>query len=89
MDQHTHCGYQLSLAEAVAVVVSPKDATQKYAVFRLTDEPGASGLSLVQRCTQRAFHPHDAAYKVFDDCGHTVFVDRPLRVTDLRGAPRS
>jgi hypothetical protein len=50
LDQHTHCGYQTMLPEAVAVVLAPRDASCPCGVFRLTDRAGASGLRLVQQC---------------------------------------
>ncbi|RYG44189.1 hypothetical protein EON67_12055 [archaeon] len=55
MDQHTHSGYQAMLAEAVAVVVAPRDADTPSAVFRLTDETdGGTGLQLILDCSVRA-----------------------------------
>jgi STAM-binding protein len=54
LDLHTHCSYQLSLPEAIAIVCAP---TQKPAVgiFRLTDPPG---VETIASCTLRGFHPH-------------------------------
>ncbi|KAL2865832.1 putative endosome-associated ubiquitin isopeptidase (AmsH) [Aspergillus lucknowensis] len=54
-DLHTHCGYQLMLAESIAIVCAPSH-TPDWGVFRMTDPPG---LKSVQNCTQTGlFHPH-------------------------------
>lgn len=55
IDVHTQCGYQTMLDEAIAIVVAPLDVTKRVGIFRLST-PG--GLELVQKCTQRGFHPH-------------------------------
>jgi STAM-binding protein len=54
-DLHTHCGYQVMLAESIAIVCAPSK-TPDWGVFRLTDPPG---LKTVLNCTQSGlFHPH-------------------------------
>jgi STAM-binding protein len=54
-DLHTHCGYQVMLAESIAIVCAPSK-TPDWGVFRLTDPPG---LKTVLNCTQNGlFHPH-------------------------------
>ncbi|CAI7677933.1 unnamed protein product [Penicillium pancosmium] len=54
-DLHTHCGYQVMLAESIAIVCAPSK-TPDWGVFRLTDPPG---LKTVLNCTQTGlFHPH-------------------------------
>jgi len=71
LDQHTHCGYQSMLPEAIAVVLAPCDAKSNYAVFRLTDDPATgSGLELIQRCELRGFHPHDAPFVIYERSSH-------------------
>jgi hypothetical protein len=38
------------MPEAIAIVLSPTDAKKGWALFRLTDAPGSSGLELILRC---------------------------------------
>lgn len=56
IDLHTHYSYQIMLPEAVAIVMAPKDGSRKHGIFRLTT-PG--GMSVIRKCQQRGFHPHD------------------------------
>ena len=87
LDQHTHCGYQSTMAEAVAVVVAPTDARAPFAVFRLTDgdSSGGSGLELIQRCEARGFHPHDVPFVIYEASSHVAWsAEAALRIVDLR-----
>ncbi|KAK2588287.1 hypothetical protein KPH14_004308 [Odynerus spinipes] len=53
VDLHTHCSYQLMMAEAIAIVCAPKyDET---AFFILTPE---YGLEYIANCRETGFHPH-------------------------------
>lgn len=56
VDVHTHCGYQLQLDEAIAIVLAPTH-TPNHGVFRLTDPPG---MDVIKGCTKKGFHPHQA-----------------------------
>ena len=51
IDLHTSFAYQMSLPEALAVVVAPRDTTT---AFRLTPE----GMALIAGCDLRGFHAH-------------------------------
>ncbi|KAI1935189.1 hypothetical protein LOZ12_002331 [Ophidiomyces ophidiicola] len=54
-DLHTQSGYQVMLAESIAIVCAPSKMPD-WGVFRLTDPPG---LKTVLACTQKGlFHPH-------------------------------
>jgi STAM-binding protein len=88
-DLHTHSGYQMMLAESVAIVCAPsKGDTSRggdYGVFRLTDPPGKKVILNCQK--PGVFHPHDVD-NVYTDAlrpGHVVEVrDMPFDVVDLR-----
>jgi STAM-binding protein len=94
LDCHTHCGWQSSLPEAIALVLSPRAAAGKRTgVFRLTDEPRAAGqpagstitgLSTIQHCEGTGFHPHPGGVVLTEQCGHVRFEVCPLRVIDQR-----
>ncbi|GEM12334.1 STAM-binding protein [Rhodotorula toruloides] len=85
LDLHTHASYQLMLAEAIAVVCSPRH-DPNYGVFRLTDPPG---LEVVGTCRgEGAFHPHPdlPLYTDVDsDFGHCKVRHLPFECCDLRG----
>lgn len=83
-DLHTHCGYQVMLAESIAIVCAPSQ-TPDWGIFRLTDPPG---LRTVLNCTQTGlFHPHSET-NIYTDAlrpGH-VFEAKGLEfeTVDLR-----
>ncbi len=85
LDMHTHCSYQLMLAEAVAIVCSPRQ-TPSYGIFRLTDPPGKQA---IMACTQQGlFHPH-AEPNIYtgatrDEQGHVLEYDKDFEVADIR-----
>ena len=76
---------QTQLDEAVAVVMAPTDPRNRVGIFRLST-PG--GLKLVQRCTQRGFHPHpptSTGQPIYELCGHVYLNPRAKhQVVDLR-----
>ncbi|OAX85006.1 hypothetical protein ACJ72_00631 [Emergomyces africanus] len=83
-DLHTQSGYQVMLAESIAIVCAPSKDPD-WGVFRLTDPPG---LKSVLSCTQPGlFHPH-AEPNIYTDAlkpGH-VFEAKGLEfeVVDFR-----
>jgi STAM-binding protein len=88
-DLHTHSGYQMMLAESIAIVCAPSkgDASHggEYGIFRLTDPPGKK---VILACEKPGiFHPHDVD-NIYTDAlrpGHVVEVqDMPFDVADLR-----
>ncbi|GAA5901807.1 hypothetical protein JCM5296_002078 [Sporobolomyces johnsonii] len=85
LDLHTHAGYQIMLAEAIAIVCSPR-FEPSWGVFRMTDPPG---LETIVRCNERGlFHPHPdlPIYTDVDqDWGHCRFRDIGFESCDLRG----
>ncbi|CAL9108231.1 unnamed protein product [Musa acuminata var. zebrina] len=85
IDLHTHYSYQTLLPEAIAIVMTPKDGSRKYGIFRLTN-PG--GMSVIRRCPHRGFHPHrqpSDGGRIYDHCSN-VYMDPKLKfdVVDLR-----
>lgn len=85
VDVHTQCGYQTMLDEAIAIVMAPTDTTSPVGIFRLST-PG--GLSLIQQCTQRGFHPHlptKTGQPLYELCNHVYLNPRAgFEVIDLR-----
>jgi STAM-binding protein len=74
-DLHTHSGYQVQMAESIAIVCAPSHEPS-YGVFRLTDPPG---LKAILNCNQSGlFHPHNEGL---------VYTDamRPGHVQELAG----
>ena len=75
-DLHTHAGYQMMLAESVAVVCAPSkgDASHggEWGVYRLTDPPGKKSILACEK--PGIFHPHDVD-NIYTDAlrpGHVV-----------------
>lgn len=88
-DLHTHSGYQMMLAESVAVVCAPSKGDTshggEYGVYRLTDPPGKKAILNCQK--PGVFHPHEVD-NIYTDAlrpGHVVEAqDMPFDVVDLR-----
>lgn len=83
-DLHTHSGYQVQLAESIAIVCAPQH-DPSWGIFRLTDPPG---LKTVLNCRQTGiFHPH-AEPNVYTDAlkpGHVwELPGLEFEVVDLR-----
>ncbi|XP_029460004.1 STAM-binding protein [Rhinatrema bivittatum] len=78
VDLHTHCSYQLMLAESIAIVCSPK--YQETGFFKLTEH----GLEEISSCRQKGFHPHCKDPPLFSASSHVSVVDREITVMDLR-----
>ncbi|PSR81366.1 hypothetical protein BD289DRAFT_372797 [Coniella lustricola] len=54
-DLHTQSGYQVMMAESIAIVCAPRSEPD-FGIFRLTNPPG---LDYILQCTQSStFHPH-------------------------------
>lgn len=73
-DLHTHGGYQVMMAESIAIVCAPSKGD--WGAFRLTDPPGMKN---VLNCTQTGlFHPHDQS---------NIYTDalRPGHVCEAKG----
>jgi STAM-binding protein len=88
-DLHTHSGYQVMLAESVAIVCAPSKGDISHGgdwgVFRLTDPPGKKA---ILDCRQPGiFHPHDVS-NVYTEAlkpGHVIELsDMKFDVVDLR-----
>jgi STAM-binding protein len=90
-DLHTHAGYQMMLAESIAVVCAPSkgDTTHggDWGIYRLTDPPGKKTILGCQK--PGIFHPHDVD-NIYTDAlrpGHVVEAKGlDFEVVDLRGA---
>ena len=88
-DLHTHSGYQMMLAESIAIVCAPSKGDTTYGgdwgAYRLTDPPGKKA---VLNCEKPGiFHPHevDNIYTNAMKPGHVVELKgMEFEVVDLR-----
>ncbi|XP_031844749.1 STAM-binding protein isoform X2 [Nomia melanderi] len=80
VDLHTHCAYQLMMAEAIAIVCAPKyDET---GFFILTPE---YGLDFIANCRETGFHPHPSEPPLYTKAKHCKLdVSAMIEVVDLR-----
>ncbi|XP_011307550.1 STAM-binding protein-like A [Fopius arisanus] len=80
VDLHTHCAYQLMMAEAIAVVCAPK--YEETGFFMLTPD---HGLNFIARCRATGFHPHPNEKSLYTHADHCK-LDATANVTvvDLR-----
>ncbi|XP_060825636.1 STAM-binding protein [Bombus pascuorum] len=80
VDLHTHCAYQLMMAEAIAIVCAPKyDET---GFFILTPE---YGLEFIANCRETGFHPHPTDPPLYTKAKHCKLdVTAVIEVVDLR-----
>ncbi len=88
-DLHTHSGYQMMLAESIAIVCAPSKGDTTYGgdwgAYRLTDPPGKK---VILNCEKPGiFHPHDVE-NIYTDAmkpGHVVELKgMEFEVVDLR-----
>eukprot|EP00118_Oscarella_pearsei_P006899 m.32297 g.32297 ORF g.32297 m.32297 type:complete len:474 (+) comp31620_c0_seq1:34-1455(+) len=80
VDLHTHCGYQLMMDEAIAIVCAPKH--KQTGIFNLTRP---YGINFISSCKKGGFHPHPREPKLFQDCGHvTIESFSPVIIRDFR-----
>lgn len=80
VDLHTHCAYQLMIAEAIAIVCAPKYF--ETGVFILTPE---YGLDYIANCRESGFHPHPTEPPLYTEAKHyKLDVTAALEVVDLR-----
>jgi STAM-binding protein len=75
-DLHTHAGYQMMLAESIAIVCAPSKGDTMHGgdwgIYRLTDPPGKKTILGCQK--PGIFHPHDVD-NIYTDAlkpGHVV-----------------
>lgn len=88
-DLHTHSGYQMMLAESVAIVCAPSKGDTTYGgdwgVYRLTDPPGKKAILNCEK--PGIFHPHDVD-NIYTDAmkpGHVIELkEMEFEVVDLR-----
>ncbi|RMZ82671.1 hypothetical protein DV738_g1442, partial [Chaetothyriales sp. CBS 135597] len=88
-DLHTHAGYQVMLAESVAIVCAPSKGDTlhggDWGVFRLTDPPGKK--TILDCRNTGVFHPHtvDDIYTSALRPGHVIeLTELKFEVVDLR-----
>ncbi|KAJ4341042.1 hypothetical protein N0V87_002081 [Didymella glomerata] len=83
-DLHTHVGYQVMMAESIAIVCAPSKQPS-WGCFRLTDPPGKQA---ILACSKPGiFHPHDVdnIYTEAVKPGHVVELQNaPLELVDMR-----
>lgn len=88
-DLHTHSGYQMMLAESIAIVCAPSKGDTShggdFGVYRLTDPPGK--MAILQCEKPGIFHPHDVD-NIYTDAmrpGHVMEIEgMDFEVVDLR-----
>jgi STAM-binding protein len=85
VDLHTHYSYQVMLPEAIAIVMAPTDLSSPHGIFHLSDP---SGVSVIRKCDQRGFHPHEESEDgnpIYEHCSH-VYMNPNMKfeVADLR-----
>ncbi|EQC35616.1 hypothetical protein SDRG_06900 [Saprolegnia diclina VS20] len=82
VDIHTQCGFQSMLAEAIAIVVAPRDAQKSIGVFRLTSP---HGMELIQNCSLSGFHEHPSHLEIYSDAMQIVWSrSATAQVVDMR-----
>lgn len=88
-DLHTHSGYQMMLAESIAIVCAPSKGDTSHGgdwgVYRLTDPPGK--MAILQCDKPGIFHPHDVD-NIYTDAmrpGHVMEISgMDFEIVDLR-----
>lgn len=88
-DLHTHSGYQMMLAESIAIVCAPSKGDTSHGgdwgVYRLTDPPGK--MTILQCERPGIFHPHDVD-NIYTDAmrpGHVMEISgMDFDISDLR-----
>ena len=88
-DLHTHSGYQMMLAESIAIVCAPSKGDTSHGgdwgVYRLTDPPGKMAILQCER--PGIFHPHDVD-NIYTDAmrpGHVIEISKmDFEIVDLR-----
>ena len=88
-DLHTHSGYQMMLAESIAIVCAPSKGDTghggDWGVYRLTDPPGK--MAILQCEKPGIFHPHDVDNLYTDAMrpGHVMEISgMDFDIVDLR-----
>ena len=81
IDLHTHYGYQLMLAEAIAIVLAPT-AKPDHGVFHCT--PG--GMKALSKCNRGGFHQHQETFPLYQAANHIIWQGPEVAVKfiDLR-----
>lgn len=80
VDLHTHCSYQLMMAEAIAIVCAPK--YEETAFFILTPD---YGLDYIANCRETGFHPHPTEPPLYMKAKHCKLdPSAHVEVVDLR-----
>lgn len=83
-DLHTHVGYQVMMAESIAIVCAPSKQPS-WGCFRLTDPPGKQAILACNK--PGIFHPHEVnnIYTEAVKPGHVVELQNaPLEIVDMR-----
>lgn len=80
VDLHTHCSYQLMMAEAIAIVCAPK--YNETGFFILTPD---YGIDYIAGCRETGFHPHPTEPPLYMKAKHyKLDVKANIEVVDLR-----
>ena len=80
VDLHTQYGYQMMMAEAIAIVMAP--TAREQGVYTITKQ----GMDVLGACDRGGFHEHDTSRGVlYGQAMHVVREDRaPVQFIDLR-----
>ncbi|EFN80799.1 STAM-binding protein [Harpegnathos saltator] len=80
VDLHTHCAYQLLMAEAIAIVCAPKYDETGFFILTLD-----YGLDFIANCRETGFHPHPTEPPLYMKAKHCKLdAMAPIELVDLR-----
>ncbi|XP_022080889.1 STAM-binding protein-like A [Acanthaster planci] len=80
IDLHTHCPYQVMMAEAIAIVCAPAHKETGY--FSLTPD---YGVGFISNCKELGFHPHPSQPPIYEEGKHVKIArDVSIQVIDMR-----
>ncbi|XP_033644092.1 STAM-binding protein-like [Asterias rubens] len=80
IDLHTHCPYQIMMAEAIAIVCAPTHNQTGY--FSLTQD---HGLQFISNCKEVGFHPHPSQPPIYEEGQHAkISINSSIQIIDMR-----
>ena len=79
---HTQLGFQITIPEAIAIVISPSNQKKKHFMYNLTID----GLNIVGKCKRTGFHPHTTKSCLFAQAEHVSLTKNGsnLKIVDFR-----
>ncbi|XP_038060911.1 STAM-binding protein-like A [Patiria miniata] len=80
IDLHTHCPYQVMMAEAIAIVCAPAHNQTGY--FSLTPD---YGVNFISNCKEAGFHPHPSQPTIYEEGQHVKIASNvSIQMIDMR-----